>query len=87
MRLILRSSHSNESSDAEIDIWRACSSSSASETVVPSTTEPSRLIAPASNSSASNSEVFPVPRCPTSATLRIWSAGFARAPLLDEDEQ
>ena len=76
IRLILRPSHSNEASAAEIDIWRACSSSSASETVEPSTTEPSRLIAPASNSNASNSDVFPVPRCPTSATLRIVSAGF-----------
>ena len=82
IRLILRPSHSNEASAAEIDICRACSSSSASEIVVPSTTEPSRLIAPASNSNASNSDVFPVPRCPTSATLRIWSAAFTRAPLL-----
>ena len=47
MRLILRSSHSNELSDALIDIWRACSSGSESEAVVPSMTDPSRLMAPA----------------------------------------
>ena len=42
IRLILRSCHSNELSVAEIDIWRACSSGSESETVVPSGTVPSR---------------------------------------------
>jgi hypothetical protein len=47
MRLILRSSHSNELSDVLIDIWRACSSGSESEAVVPSVTDPRRLIAPA----------------------------------------
>ena len=47
MRLILRSSHSNELSDALIDIWRACSSGSESDAVVPSMTDPNRLIAPA----------------------------------------
>ena len=47
IRLILRSSHSNELSDALIDIWRACSSGSESEAVVPSVTEPSLLTAPA----------------------------------------
>ena len=40
MRLILRSSHSNELSDALIDIWRACSSGSESDAVVPSMTDP-----------------------------------------------
>ena len=39
-RLTLRSCHSNEDSAAEIDIWRAFSSGSESETVVPSTTVP-----------------------------------------------
>ena len=56
-----------------MDICRAFSSSAESETVVPSTTLPNRLMAPASNSSASLSEVLPLPRCPTRATLRIWS--------------
>ena len=53
MRLTLRSCHSKEDSAAEIDICRAFSSGSVSETVLPSTTEPRRLIAPAPNSSAS----------------------------------
>ena len=47
MRLTLRSDHSNDASAAEIDICRAFSSLSASDTVVPSTTEPSRFTAPA----------------------------------------
>src|ERR1700690_2776034 len=74
-RVILRSCHSSELSVAEIDIWRACSSGSESETVVPSGTDPRRLVTPASNRSASCSAVFPDPRCPTRATLRIRSAG------------
>ena len=40
IRLTLRSCHSNEESAAEIDIWRAFSSGSVSDTVVPSTTVP-----------------------------------------------
>ena len=32
---------------------------------------PRRLVAPAWKSIASTSEVFPVPRCPTTATFRI----------------
>ena len=62
MRLILRSSHSNELSASEIDILRACSSGSESDTVVPSGTVPRRVVARASNSSASCSEVLPLPR-------------------------
>ena len=46
-RLTLRSCHSKDDSAAEIDIWRAFSSSSASDTVVPSVTEPSRFTTPA----------------------------------------
>src|SRR5262245_54336342 len=76
---ILRSFQSNELSAVEIDICRACSSGSASETVLPSGTDPSRLIAPASYSSASCSDVLPAPRWPTSATLRMRSAG-GRSP-------
>src|SRR5581483_11806477 len=60
----------------EIDIWRAFSSGSASLTVVPSVTVPRRLVAPPWNRSASCSEVFPLPRWPTSATLRMRSAGL-----------
>src|SRR5215207_4902971 len=71
IRLILRSSQRNEEKLAEIDISRAFSSGAESDTVVPSATEPSRLIAPAVNRSASLTEVFPLPRWPTKATLRI----------------
>src|SRR6185312_2844827 len=72
--------HSNELSDALIDICRACSSESASDAVVPSITEPRRLTTPAWNSSASFSEVFPLPRWPTRATFLMRSA--ACMPLL-----
>jgi len=75
-RLTLRSSHSNEDMAAVIDIWRAFSSGSVSDTVVPSITDPIRLIVPAWNSSASCSDVLPLPRWPTSATLRMRSAGL-----------
>ena len=76
IRLTLVPCQSNEASDAEIDIPRDFSSSSASETVVPSATEPSLVVAPASNNRASCSDVFPLPRWPTNATLRILSAGW-----------
>src|SRR5215217_742322 len=76
IRFTLTSRQLNEASDAEIDIPRDFSSSSESETVVPSATEPRRVVAPASNSRASCSDVFPLPRWPTNATLRILSAGW-----------
>jgi hypothetical protein len=76
IRLTFVPCQSNEASDAEIDIPRDFSSSSESETVVPSATEPSLVVAPASNSRASCSDVFPLPRWPTNATLRILSAGW-----------
>ena len=76
IRLTFTSRQSKEASDAEIDIPRDFSSSSESETVVPSATEPSRVVAPASNNRASCSDVFPLPRWPTNATLRILSAGW-----------
>ena len=47
-RLILRSAHSKELRATEIDILRACSSGSESDTVVPSSTDPSRFVARAS---------------------------------------
>ena len=77
------SRHSNEASDAEMDMPRDFSSSSESETVVPSATEPSLVVAPASNNKASCNDVFPLPRWPTRATLRILSAacGMPGAPL------
>ena len=67
IRLSLRSSCSNDDMPAEIDISRSCSSGSESETVVPSATDPRRLMTPASNSRASFSDVLPEPRCPTIA--------------------
>src|SRR3954464_2656769 len=83
IRLTLTPFHSNEASAAEIDMPRACSSSSESDTVVPSATVPKRFVAPASNSRASCSDVFPLPRWPTRATLRILSAawGMPGVPL------
>ena len=41
---------------------------------------PSRFVAPAWNSIASTSDVFPVPRCPTTATLRIFPGSWAMHP-------
>ena len=73
-RLTLRSRQCSELNAAEIDICRACSSAPESDTVLPSGTDPSRSTTPASNSSASCSDVLPAPRWPTRATLRIRSA-------------
>src|SRR4249919_2813736 len=72
IRLILRPCHSQWQSEEASDICRCCSSSSQSEVVVPCSTVPSRLIAPAWKSIASTSDVFPVPRWPVTATLRIF---------------
>src|SRR6266511_2197992 len=80
IRLILRSPYSKEATLAPMDMERSCSSGSKSETVVPSSTRPSRLITPASNSSASQRLVFPLPRWPIRATLRIRSAGLRAIP-------
>src|SRR3954454_3136065 len=71
IRLILRPCHSRWQIEEASDIRRRCSSSSQSEVVVPPSTVPRRLIAPAWKSIASTSDVFPVPRCPVTATLRI----------------
>src|SRR5579884_226781 len=68
--LIFRPCHSRWQSEPESDIWRRCSCSSQSETVVPCSTLPSRLVFPAWKSSASTSEVLPTPRWPATATLR-----------------
>src|SRR3954447_2017340 len=76
-RLTFLSSHENDARLEAIDICRAFSSGAESDTVVPSATEPRRLIAPASYRSASFRDVFPLPRWPTKATLRILSAGIA----------
>ena len=81
-RLILRSSQRNDERLAEIDISRDFSSGAESDTVVPSATEPSRLSAPASNKRASFTDVFPLPRWPTKATLRILFGDSCAIPLL-----
>src|SRR3954451_24136667 len=86
IRLTLTSRHSKEASAAEIDIPRAFSSSSESDTVVPSATVPRRVVAPASNSRASCSDVFPLPRWPTRATLRILSAACGMPSPLPRTE-
>ena len=71
IRLSFRSCQVACVSDNAIESCRLCSSSSASEIVVPASTVPNRLIAPDWKRSASTSDVFPVPRWPTTATLRI----------------
>src|SRR3954454_2367526 len=86
IRFTFTSRHSKEASAAEIDIPRAFSSSSESDTVVPSATVPSRVVAPASNSRASCSDVFPLPRWPTRATLRILSAACGMPSPLPRTE-
>ena len=72
IRLMVRPSHSRWVTAAEIDMPRRRSSSSWSEMVLPSATLPSRLTVPDSYRSASTSDVFPVPRWPITATLRIF---------------
>src|SRR5215213_5231644 len=86
IRLTFTSRQSNDASAAEIDIPRACSSWSESDTVDPSATVPSRVVAPASNSRASCSDVFPLPRWPTRATLRILSAACGMPSPLPRTE-
>src|SRR5215217_6671706 len=86
IRLTLMSRHSKDASAAEIDMPRVFSSSSESDTVVPSATVPSRFVAPASNSRASCSDVFPLPRWPTRATLRILSAACGMPSPLPRTE-
>src|SRR5207244_3575428 len=76
-RLILRCFHSRWQSEPESDIPRRCSCSSQSETVVPCSTLPSRFVFPASKSRASTREVFPTPRWPATAMLRIFVGSVA----------
>ena len=54
---------------------RATSSGSLSRMLLPSSTRPARVVAPALASSASASVVLPEPLWPSSATLRILSVG------------
>ena len=82
MMLKERPSRSTCARPAERLIWRFFSSSSQSEIVVPSDTEPRRVIAPASNRSASNRDVLPVPRWPTRAMFLILAGSFIRGLLV-----
>ena len=69
MRLILVLSHSACARLEDRECLRATASSSKSVVVVPSSTVPSRLTAPAAKSMAEMSWVFPHPLCPTMATF------------------
>src|SRR6266536_579601 len=82
IRLIFRSRHSRWASEPDNDIWRRCSSSSQSATVVPCSIEPSRFVFPAWNSIASTSEVFPTPRWPITAMLRILAGSVSGIRLV-----
>ena len=68
-----RVAHSTTAAPVEIDILRAISSSSWSVVAEPSSTRPSRCVAPAVYSMADTSEVFPACPCPTIATLRMFA--------------
>ena len=74
--------HSNGATAREIDILRLISSGSVSQTVVPSSVLPARGSTPARWSSASASEVLPLPLWPTRATFRMRSVvgAFNRVP-------
>src|SRR6266513_3197575 len=92
MMLTLWSLHSKGARARDTEICLATSSGSKSLTVLPSSTRPARLIAPAASSRASVSEVLPVPPCPTRTTLRIRSVGNVftrnlRGPRLGQAEQ
>src|SRR5205807_5836897 len=65
---------------SDTEIPRLISSGSKSVVVVPSSTRPFRLIAPAWERSASARVVFPVPPCPTRATLRLRAGGKVFTP-------
>src|SRR6185369_6232608 len=55
-------------------------SGSMSKAELPSSTRPSRVLAPAAKRSASATVVFPTPPCPTMATLRILPTSSAGIP-------
>ena len=74
MMLILVFCHSACARLEESVCLRAISSSSKSVTVVPSSTLPMRLTAPATKSIVETSCVLPHPPCPTTATLRMLAA-------------
>src|SRR5213593_4614612 len=67
-----------------IDILRLISSGSKSVVVLPSSTLPSRVTAPAANSSASTREVLPTPPWPTTPTLRSFAVSIIHGPPADD---
>ena len=74
--LIFTPFHSTGAIASETEMPRRCSSGSWSETVLPSSTVPIRVIAPAVKSIASSSVVLPAPPWPTSRTLRMSFASY-----------
>ena len=75
-------SNSNGARDNASEMPRFTSSGSKSVVVVPSSTRPWRLMAPAQKSRASARLVLPAPPWPTRATLRIWAGGKLFTALL-----
>src|SRR5262245_55513889 len=68
-----------------MEILRLISSGSKSVVVLPSSTLPSRVTAPAACSSASTSDVLPTPPCPTIPTLRILPTSIIQGLLRKTD--
>src|SRR2546425_540444 len=69
--------HAAWCSAAVMVLLRRCSSGSVSKADVPSSVRPSRVAAPAANSSASATVVFPAPPWPTMATSRSLPTSLA----------
>src|SRR5262245_12168978 len=67
-----------------IEIFRLISSGSKSVVVLPSSTLPSRVTAPAANSKASTREVLPTPPWPTTPTLRSFAVSIIHGPPADD---
>src|SRR3981189_1714929 len=77
MRLFLCPRHSRGATARLTDIWRLSSSGSKSVVVLPSSTEPIRVMAPARNSKASLRVVLPAPPCENRATLRNCAGAYS----------
>src|SRR4029077_15265035 len=90
IRLISCFFHVTWCSAAVMVLLRRCSSGSASNADEASSTRPMRVAAPAANSRASATLVFPVPPCPTTATWRSFatsSAGIASSVTSVDDAE
>ncbi len=70
IKFILCFSHSTKFAAKLIDTRRFCSSGSKSITDVASSTLPNRSLFPETNNKDSQSDVLPVPPCPTIAKFR-----------------